>query len=55
MSPLWPFILTIAAFIIAAFGFFFPGVPEPWPWRGRLICLSLACYFLAEVLKMHVG
>lgn len=45
-------ILLVFAFVFAVIAAFAP-VAEPWPWKiqWRLLCFSLACYFLAEILR----
>ena len=45
----WVLILVVAAFVCALIACAFPN-PDPWPWRIRLLCASLACFFLAQIV-----
>ena len=42
-------ILLVFAFVLAIVAALL-GPPEH-PWRNRLVCFALACFFLAEILK----
>lgn len=51
-------ICLVFAFVLAVVAAFLTPAPAE-PWRGRLLCFALACFFLGEILAkgalLHLG